>query len=240
MKNTGKLIEFYDHFVPAQQESGINDRVFSLYKRLLKLGLNTNSRVLELGCGIGAMTYLLSRAVKKGIVEAVDISPASIKFAQQKIRQSNIDFNTHDIVDYVPKKKKFDFITLFDVIEHVPLESHHALFKNIYNYTDEETKILINIPNPEYIDYDKKNQPELLQVIDQPVPLDSILNNLMANQLNLVFFEQYSVWVEYDYQFFIITKTREFRETKLSDGRNFFSKAKKKWERVIIKLKYPY
>ncbi|MDP4250058.1 MAG: class I SAM-dependent methyltransferase [Bacteroidota bacterium] len=235
-----KLVEFYDGYVPVQQNSGINDRIHGLYKRLLKAGLNTHSRVLELGCGIGSMTYLLSRTVKKGFIESVDISPESIAFAQQRIRQSNISLTTGNILHYIPKQSKFDFITLFDVIEHIPMENHKDLFKNISRYTDEETRILINIPNPDYIEYDIQNQPQLLQVIDQPVPLDSIVNQLKANRLNLVFFENYSVWVEQDYQFFIIHKAKAFTEIRLSDHRNLFSKAKKKCERIFIKWKYPY
>ena len=88
---TNQLIEYYDAYVSRQQESGINDRIYGLYKRLIKSGLNKNSNVLELGCGIGAMTYLLSRMVKIGIVEAVDISGESINFARQRIKQHNIE-----------------------------------------------------------------------------------------------------------------------------------------------------
>lgn len=77
---TNQLIEFYDAYVSRQQESGINDRIYGLYKRLIKSGLNKNSNVLELGCGIGAMTYLLSRMVKTGIVEAVDTQRGINKF----------------------------------------------------------------------------------------------------------------------------------------------------------------
>ena len=239
-EETKKLIEFYDAYVPQQQTSGINDRIFGLYKRLLKAGLNKDSHVLELGCGIGAMTWLLARTVKKGVVEAVDISQESINFARRRIAQPNVEFTAQDILNYVPKNRKFDFITLFDLIEHVPVDSHPALFKNIASWADEETIILINIPNPEYIAYDIKTQSPFLQVIDQPIPLKQILDTLTASGLNLFFFESYSVWVEWDYQFFVIRKTKEFREITLSSKRNFLSKAKKKLEREFVKLKYPY
>ena len=237
---TNQLIEYYDAYVPRQQESGINDRIYGLYKRLLKSGLNKNSNVLELGCGIGAMTYLLSRMVKIGIVEAVDISGESINFARQRIKQPNIGLIAGNILNYVPKNGRFDFITLFDIIEHVPIEDHPALFKSVSGFANEETMILINIPNPAYIEYEIKHRPDLLQVVDQPLPLGSILNNLIANGLDLVFFESYSVWVEQDYQFFIARKAKAFNEIKLSTNRNFFSKAMKKLERELIKIRFPY
>ena len=168
------------------------------------------------------------------------LSGESINFARQRIKQPNIELIAGNILNYVPKNGRFDFITLFDIIEHVPIEEHPALFKRVSGFANEETMILINIPNPEYIEYEIKYRPDLLQVVDQPLPLGLILNNLIANGLDLIFFETYSVWVEQDYQFFIARKAKAFNEIKLSTNRNFFSKAMKKLERELIKIRFPY
>ena len=234
------VIEFYDNFVDAQQNTGINDRIYGLYNRLIKLGLKSDSNVLELGCGIGVMTYLLSQTVKKGWIEAVEISPESIKFAAKKLKRSNIYFHVHDIVNYAPSLKKIDFIILFDVIEHIPKEKHNELFKNISKICDDNTKILINIPNPKHIEYDIENQPESLQIIDQPLPLNFIVENLISNDLDLIFFETYSIWLENDYQFFVINKKRKFKKIKLSDKRNLFQKGINKINRTWVKLIHNY
>lgn len=232
---------FYDEYIEEQRNSGINDRIYGLYRRMLKQGLNSNSNVLELGCGIGVMTFLLSKTIKKGQIEAVDISSKSIDFCKQRIKKSNIKFITADIINYSPAFQKLDFITLFDVIEHIPLEKHGELFNNLSALCNDNTKIFINIPNPAYVEYDIKNQPATLQIIDQPLPLNCITDNLLKSDLDLVYFETYSVWVENDYQIFIITKKREFKEILLSYKRNFFQKAKKKIKRTLIKAihKYP-
>ena len=71
---------------------------------------------------------------------------------------------------------------------------------------NENTKILINIPNPEYIEYFRANNPGVLQIIDQPIPLNLILENAEKNGLQITYFETYNIWVENDYQFFIIEK----------------------------------
>lgn len=235
-----EITVFYDNYIEEQNNSGINDRIFGLYRRLITLGLNAASNVLELGCGIGAMTFLLSKTVKKGQIEAVDISTKSIDFCKQRIKMPNIKFMAGDIVSYYPVFKNPDFITLFDVIEHIPLEKHIELFKNLSEISDNNTRIFINIPNPEYLEYDIENQPEALQIIDQPVPLNCLADNLNKSNLELIYFETYSVWVENDYQFFIITKKRDFKEILLSDKRNFFQKAKKKIKRTLIKAMYKY
>ncbi len=238
--DTKNVIEFYDSFIAEQYKSGINDRIYKLFKRLLRLGLKPDSTVLELGSGIGSMTFLLSRYIKKGQIEAVDISPKSIQFSKQRIRKPNINFFANDIVKHIPSIQNIDFITLFDVIEHIPIERHHELFHNIVAFCNENTKVLINIPNPAYVAYDIENNPDALQIIDQPLSLNFLLNILENNGLNIMRFETYSVWVENDYQFFVITKNRHFKEVKLNDKRTFLQKAIKKVERTYIKMKYHY
>src|SRR5947209_13156838 len=103
--NMGDVVEYYDDFIAVQLESGINDRIYHLYKMLLRLGLKTNSNVLELGCGIGTMTFLLSKYIRKGKIESVDLSHKSIEFAKQKIKNPNISFFTDDIVSHQSSMK---------------------------------------------------------------------------------------------------------------------------------------
>jgi ubiquinone/menaquinone biosynthesis C-methylase UbiE len=71
MKNTvSEVTEFYDEYVVEQANTGINDRIYGVYERLIGLGLNAHSTVLELGCGIGMMTSLLKRTVNQGKIHA--------------------------------------------------------------------------------------------------------------------------------------------------------------------------
>ena len=235
-----KIVDYYDPLLTTYLESGINDRIYNLYKRLLGLGLNSASNVLELGSGIGTLTFLLSKYIKEGKIEAVDLSPKFIEFSKQRIKRPNITFVADDIVTYQPSARNFDFITLFDIIEHIPIDKHSDLFQNLAGFLNENTKVLINIPNPAYIEYDRINNPDALQIIDQPVPLALILQNLERNGMTLMYFETYSIWVENDYQFLVIEKKKVFEEVKLSSKRNTFQKIRKKLERTYIKLRYNF
>jgi len=235
-----QIVDFYDDFVEEQSKSGINDRLYFLYKRTLQFGLKKNSRVLELGCGIGAMTYLLSRTVTTGSIDAVDLSPASIQFATARIRKPNVNFQVADVVCYKPSRREFDLITLFDLIEHIPIENHNELFKNISSVCSDQTLVLINIPSPGSIEYDRIHQPQLLQVIDQPIELGFLNHILVNNGLELIFFERCSIWNEGDYHFFVARKSSPFKEISLAEKRNFLQKALKKIERTWIKRVYSY
>jgi 2-polyprenyl-3-methyl-5-hydroxy-6-metoxy-1,4-benzoquinol methylase len=238
--NNQKIVDYYDPLLATYLESGINDRIYDLYKRLLGLGLKPGSNVLELGSGIGTLTFLLSKYVKDGKIEAVDLSPKFIEFSRQKIKRPNITFVADDVVTYQPSAKNFDYITLFDIIEHIPIEKHNDLFHNLAGMLNENTKVLINIPNPAYLEYDRIHNPEALQIVDQPLPLGLILENLEKNGMTLTYFETYSVWVENDYQFIVIEKKRVFEEVKLSSKRNIFQKIRKKLETTYIKFRYNF
>lgn len=235
-----EVSKYYDDFVAQQATSALNERIFSLYKRIRKAGLKTDSNVLELGCGIGAFSYLLTQRVKKGTIEAVDISSKSIAFAESKIKKRNIHFRTGNIVSYKPDQTAYDFITLFDVIEHIPLQEHDQLFKNVSNHMNEHTKLLINIPNPRYIEYDRIHQPEMLQIIDETVYLNSLCHVLYKNNLYVQLFRTYSIWAKDDYQYLIVHKNHPYKEIKLAAIRTLPQKIRERVKRELRKRFYKF
>ena len=229
---------FYDDFSAAQEKTGINERLVSLYRRIKNAGLKSSSNVLELGCGVGAYTKMLAKTVKTGIIEAVDLSPKSIEVAKKHLKSNVIHLNVADVVTYQPQNTGFDFITLMDVIEHIPLEKHSALFKSIASYADDTTQILINIPNPYYLDYLIQNDCDDMQIIDQPVWFGEMVKNLEANGLEITFFEKYSIWNYQDYDFFIIRKKQQYYLKSLAGDRKIVDKAINKIKVETDKLRY--
>lgn len=228
---------FYDNFISYQIHSGINDRIYSLYKRIRKFGIS-NKKILEIGCGIGALTYLLSKKIKGGKVEAFDPSEKSIEYAQKYIPNQNIILKSSDVLSFTPQFAPYDFILIFDVLEHIPEANHFEVFKQFKLWMNNESVLLINLPNPSYIIYDQKNQPEELQQLDQPILLENLLSIFTKLGLELKYFETYSVWVKEDYQFLIVQNKKEFIEQQLSSERTFFQKAVIRIKRDWRKLKY--
>ena len=234
-----EISDFYDEYVQRQIKTGANERLISLYKRLLNRGLNADSKVLELGCGERIFTKLLAKKVKNGIIEAVDLSEKSVAVAKNELKdRNNIHFDVADVVKYQPKNSDFDMITLMDVIEHIPLEHHAELFANLAKIATEKTNIIINIPNPQYIGYARINHPESLQVIDQEVELFTLMQHLEESGLELKYFEKYGIWEQDDYHFMVIRKKRNFELKHLSDQRNFSKKIFHKLTTKIDAVKY--
>jgi trans-aconitate methyltransferase len=232
---TEHVSAFYDSYVREQAVTGINDRIYGVYERLLKQGLNETSTVLELGCGIGMMTSLLKRTIRRGKIHAIDISEASIAYGKTHVATPNITFSAQDITAFETHLKFPDFIILIDVLEHIPLEKHAALFQRIVRVMGENSMFLINLPNPDYIAHDIANKADSLQVIDQPVPFASLIHQLDAAQLELMHFEKYGIWHHNEYQWFVFRLKRPFKEEAIEGKLSVYQKIKRKIKRLRIK-----
>jgi hypothetical protein len=103
-----------------------------------------------------------------------------------------------------------------DVIEHIPLEQHLRLFANVRKWVKETGWVLIHIPNPFYLEWSQQQQPQLLQVVDQPIFTEVLLANIIPSGLYIHYLRTYSIWVrECDYQV-IVLKVRRDRDFSAS------------------------
>ncbi|MDH5597667.1 MAG: class I SAM-dependent methyltransferase [Cyclobacteriaceae bacterium] len=181
---TNKIADFYDNFSESQVKTGTNLRHYHLVNVLKENGLTSSSSLFEIGCGIGTVTKLLAGKIGKGKLVATDISPKTIEIARKRLPE-NVELYVSDM-QVLPCEGTFDFILLADVLEHIPVEQHPVLFQNIRKLCHAKSKVIMNIPNPEFLDLMRNKHPEALQVIDQ---------SLYANQLTPVF-EQNGFWVD--------------------------------------------
>ncbi len=240
-----QIADYYDEFAARQRRTGLNMRIWHLFGRLQAHGLAADSRVLELGCGIGALTFLLARAAPRGHIEAVDLSPESVRFAREQLAgQANVSLHVHDVVTYEPAagptRRAFDFITLFDVIEHIPLELHGALCRQLAAVAGPKTQILINIPHPRLIEHYHRHEPAALQVVDQSVEMAPLVTHLQAAGLALHALDTYSLWREADYQFLVIRPRAEFTNQAVAPGSlatRALARAQHAWRRLTVR--YP-
>lgn len=217
---------YYDNFNTIASKSRINERIIGLYKRIMKFGFHPGSASLEIGCGPGKLTYLLSKKLKNGTLESTDLSENSVALARKNVSHPNISFQVSDALDLVPSRENYDNLFLFDVLEHIPLEQHSELFRRISNWMHPGSVLMINIPNPDYIRFAEKVRPESLQIIDQPLDLDMLAKHIYAAGLRIDYFETYSIWAENDYQFLIVKVQTPFQEVMLHTKRTLVQKAK--------------
>jgi trans-aconitate 2-methyltransferase len=205
---------YYDNLwqeLEKESQAGINSRHRMILKKLKQAGLKSNSTLLEIGCGIGTLSAFICKSVPNGEVTAVDISPQSIEFARKKYTGlKNLNFLVSDMTNF-SYSGKFDFILFPDVLEHIPVDAHDNIFKTIKSLTHENSKVVINLPNPRGIRWFKKNQPEVLQIIDQDIETDVMITNLYSHGFYLLSKETYSIYFqEPEYEWFIFNVNKEF------------------------------
>lgn len=194
METREQIGKWYDDFAEHQVKTSVNLRHYRIMELLVKAGVKKHSKVLEIGCGIGTLTGLMAKYLKRGVILAVDISPESVSAARKRLSHTrNVDFLVSDMSDF-SHPGTFDFIVLPDVLEHIPLEQHRTLFSTLANHMHENSLILIHIPHPRALDHLREKSPDQLQIIDQSVEADILISNACAAGLELVSYLSYPLF----------------------------------------------
>lgn len=158
-----------------------------------------DSRILDMGCGIGIASERMAKKADKGHVFALDISPAHIDYCTRTIDLPNITFALVDVLEEFDKaldliQEPVDMITMVDVIEHLPLERSRAFFKKLPELLQPNGRILLTYPSPEYQRYLYETPNERLQAVDLVLELEDILELADLADCRLRSFAYVDVW----------------------------------------------
>ena len=81
------------------------------------------ARILEAGCGVGAQTVTLATNSPEAHFVSIDISPESVRAAQQRSNDegiTNVEFHTGDLFALPFPDASFDHVFVCFVLEHLP------------------------------------------------------------------------------------------------------------------------
>ena len=116
------------------------DRLAGPYHRLqerflfdvIRRGALPTKRILELGCGFGRITKLLSENFPESEITAVDLSPDQIHNAQEYCRgKQNIIFGEYDFYSGAPfPGQNYDLVLAIEVFLHHPAEVVSRLIRD--------------------------------------------------------------------------------------------------------------
>jgi hypothetical protein len=177
----------------------------------------------------------MASVVTEGKIVSSDFSRASVDLARQRLAgRDQVVFVTSDLLDFSYPGVEFDFVTLFDVLEHIPAEVHDKVFASLAAHMGPRTRLFINIPSPEQLEYLIQNEPGTLQIVDQPLPADRLLGHAYANGLTLRYFETYSIWYEGDYQMMLFGRKQPFSNIRIDRREGLLSRLRRKlkWRRL--------
>lgn len=115
-----------------------------------KLSLKKTDVLLDLGCGNGALTYLLRKKVKK--ITAVDFSPYLINVAKENFFSKNIDYLNCEIYEFLKKKDVFLYnkILIYGVFPYLSdFKSKKVIQIFDKKFSNLEKVFIGNLPNLE-------------------------------------------------------------------------------------------
>jgi SAM-dependent methyltransferase len=103
-------------------------------------------RVLDLACGEGYGSYLLSETAKK--VVGVDISKHAIEHAAAKYVRPNLDFRVGSADDVpIAGAAEFDLIVSFETIEHLKEECQDAFLREVVRLLKRGGQFIVSTPD---------------------------------------------------------------------------------------------
>ncbi len=211
-----EVATYYDDLwanLEKQSMAGVNNRHRTILLKLKKMGLRSDSTILEIGCGIGTLSGFIAKQIPKGKITGVDISPESIEFARKRYSaNSNMQFLISDMTSF-KHDQEYDIILFPDVLEHIPMEAHENIFKTISGLSHDKTIVAINLPNPKCLRWFHKNDPDKLQIIDLDIETNYLVKMLNQYGFYLHNKDTYALYFNQpDYEWFVFRKDFEFEK----------------------------
>ena len=100
--------EHFNKVIPKQD--GDKVRIGLVRHFIKKYGAGINNSLLDIGCGTGNYTQLLRNKFPDAVIKAVDICDKMIEVAQNKLKNSKIEFIVDDAETMI-LTENFDLIT---------------------------------------------------------------------------------------------------------------------------------
>jgi glycosyltransferase involved in cell wall biosynthesis len=111
-------------------------------KQLKKITNNSGGDILDIGCNTG---FFLSEAQKFSYgAYGIELSGEAATYAKEKLNLKNVSQGSIEDLGDIFNRKKFDVITMFDVLEH--LEEPRPFLKELSKYLKPGGVIIMTIP----------------------------------------------------------------------------------------------
>ncbi len=134
-----RLANYYDHLTFTEKSRFRRNQIGLM-------DIQKGEKVLEVGCGTGALSILSKIAVgETGEVQGIDISPRMISRAQQKANNVNlkIDFKIASVDELPYPDNYFDLVISSLMFHHLPVKVKKQGLEEIYRILKEEGRFFL-------------------------------------------------------------------------------------------------
>lgn len=143
----------YKNYTTTSVLSGVDPEKFTAWSHLYfkefilpHMPADRNAAILEIGCGYGRYTVLLTKDLGYVHTTGVDISEEQIEYAKNQYHLQNV--YCRDAVEFLQQEQRnYDAVILMDVLEHLELEYAVKLLRLIHGSLNAGGKLIIQVPN---------------------------------------------------------------------------------------------
>jgi SAM-dependent methyltransferase len=155
-------------------------------------------RILEVGCGIGDVSWRMSRRWAESEVVGLDISPRSLRVARKLFPDPRITFCEGPLVPG-RLEGEFDLIVLMDVYEHIAVGDRPALHAALKMLRSDSGRIVLSFPTPRHLAWLRRHQPDQIQPVDEDITVETMAELARETDTVTLCYEEVGVWHEGDY-----------------------------------------
>lgn len=113
-----------------------------------------DARVLDVACGVGYGSKILSDRSRAAEICAADVSEGAIAYARQHYQTPNVRFEVGDAMNLDWPAGHFDVAVSFETIEHLPDAPH--FLSRLHNVLRPDGLLVCSVPNEQRLPFDAK------------------------------------------------------------------------------------
>jgi len=126
-------------------ETSIERRTGGKHRACFIMEKFEDKKILDIGCGCGVFEKHVGKKAREII--GIDLDKKDLESAKSEIRLKNVKFEKGSVLDLNKfEKNYFDFVVMFDVIEHIPKGTEKKALEEIKRVLKEDGKLLITTP----------------------------------------------------------------------------------------------
>lgn len=166
-------------------------------------------RILEIGCGIGDISWRMSRCWPESEVIGLDISPKSLEIARKLFGSPRLSFVEGPLTEGI-LDGKFDLIVLLDVYEHIAIADRPILHEALKQLLNERGRLILAFPTPRKQANLKQYHPEQIQPVDENINNVTILALADHTETEVFLYQEVDIWHEGDYAHAVLGKRTDW------------------------------
>lgn len=215
MTTSLEIQSYYDSQILGKLRGFVegNDRVECAWGTIEEWAGSGPKRILEVGCGIGDISWRMSRRWAGSEVVGLDVSPRSLQIARSLFASERLSFCEGPLVSG-RLAGQFDLIVLMDVYEHIPVEDRADLHKALKELQRENARIVLAFPTPRHLAWLKIHQPDRIQPVDEDITVQTMVTLAEETGTEVLCYKEVGVWHEGDYAHAVLGRQIGWRDVE--------------------------